>query len=212
MKKSGMLSVLLIVVAVMLCGCGGMSKEDAQSYLKSVLDASYKGEFGTYIEWTKSSQEEAKKLYEANIDVAMQESGLESLGLSEELTANYRQLFEDTINLVKYEVGEAEEAGDKEYTIHVTLEPFVGFEGVQEEAETAVKEEIRDMPEIPDQTTINEMFYQKQYDLMAGKVASPEYGDAVTVEVTVKPDSNGVYFIDQSDMTALDEALFVMDN
>lgn len=212
MKKSGMLSVLLIAVVMMLCGCGGMSKEDAQSYLKSVLDASYKGEFGTYIEWTKSSQEEARKLYEANIDVAMQESGLESLGLSEELTANYRQLFEDTINLVKYKVGEAEEVGDKEYVIQVTLEPFIGFEGVQEEAETAVKEEIKNMPEIPDQTTINEMFYQKQYDLMAGKAASPEYGDEVTVEVTVKPDSNGVYFIDQSDMTALDEALFVMDN
>lgn len=211
MKKRGILSVLLIVVMTMLCGCGGMSAEDAQSYLKSVLDASYKGEFGTYIEWTKSTQEEAKKLYDANIDVAMQESGLESLGLSEELTANYRQLFEDTINLVKYEVGEAEETGDKEYTIHVTLEPFVGYVGIQEEAEAVIQEEMQNLTEIPDQATINEMYYQKRYDMMAERAASPEYGDAVTVEVTVKPDSQGVYFIDQSDMTALDEALFVMD-
>lgn len=212
MKKRGVLAAVLVIVMVMLCGCGGMSAEDAQSYLKSVLDASYKGEFGTYIEWTKSTKEEAKNLYEANIDVAMQESGLESLGLSDELVANYRQLFEDIINLVQYEVGDAEEAGDKEYRIDVMLEPFAGFDGVQEEAEAVVKEELENMTEIPDQAAINEMFYQKRYDLMKEKVASPEYGDTVTVTVTVKPDSKGVYFIDQSDMTALDEALFSTEN
>ena len=148
MKKRGILALLLIVAVSILCGCGGMSAKDAQSYLKSVLDASYKGEFGTYIDWTKSTKEEAKKLYEANIDVAIEESGLENLGLSEELLANYKQLYEDVINLVQYEVGEAEETGDKEYTIDVTLEPFIGFEGIQEETETAVKEELTKMPEI----------------------------------------------------------------
>ena len=212
MKKRGILALLLIVAVSILCGCGGMSAKDAQSYLKSVLDASYKGEFGTYIDWTKSTKEEAKKLYEANIDVAIEESGLENLGLSEELLANYKQLYEDVINLVQYEVGEAEETGDKEYTIDVTLEPFIGFEGIQEETETAVKEELTKMPEIPDQSTIDEMYYQKLYDVMAEKVAAPEYGDTVTVTVTVKPDSEGVYFIDQADMAALDEAMFKAEN
>ena len=45
MKKRGILAAILIMVMTMLSGCGGMSAEDAQSYLKSVLDASYKGEF-----------------------------------------------------------------------------------------------------------------------------------------------------------------------
>ena len=83
--------------------------------------------------------------------------------------------------------------------------------GIQEEAEAVIQEEMKNLTEIPDQATINEMYYQKRYDMMAERAASPEYGDAVTVEVTVKPDSQGVYFIDQSDMTAFDEALFVMD-
>ena len=43
---------------------------------------------------------------------------------------------------------------------------------------------------------------------MAGKVASPSYGEPTTVTINVKPDSNGVYFIDQTDMTALDDAMF----
>ena len=33
-------------------------------------------------------------------------------------------------------------------------------------------------------------------------------GGLVDIETDVKPDANGVYFIEQSDMTALDEALF----
>ncbi len=88
------------------------------------------------------------------------------------------------------------------------LEPFAGFDGIAAEAEAAVTAELENMTEIPEQSAINEMYFQKQYDLMSERIASPEYGDTVTVTVTVKPDANGVYFIEQSDMTALDEALF----
>ena len=68
------------------------------------------------------------------------------------------------------------------------------------------------MTEVPDQNAINEMVFQKMYDLMAEKIASPTYGEATTVTITVKPDSDGVYYIDQTDMTALDDALFPSDN
>ncbi|MEZ3485870.1 MAG: hypothetical protein K1W22_04555 [Lachnospiraceae bacterium] len=212
MKKRGLLAVLLIMVMTLLCGCKGMSAEDAQSYAKSIMDASYKGEFDKYIEWTKSSKEEAQKLYEGNIDATMQEAGFSGLGLSEELTASYRQLFLDMIKQAKYEVGEAKEAGDKAYTVDVTVEPFIAFEGLQSEVQAAVTEEVQNLAETPDQNTIQEMVFQKMYDLMAQKVAAPVYGDPATVTITVKPDSNGVYYIEQSDMTALDDALFPSDN
>ena len=110
MKKRGLLAVLLIAVMTLLCGCGGMSAEDAQSYAKSIMDASYKGEFDKYIEWTKSSEEEAKELYEGNIDATMQEAGFAGLGLSDELTESYRELFLNMIKQAKYEVGEAKDA------------------------------------------------------------------------------------------------------
>ena len=42
----------------------------------------------------------------------MKESGLNDLGLSEELSANYRQMFVDMVKQAKYEVGEAKEADD----------------------------------------------------------------------------------------------------
>ena len=212
MKKRGLLAVLLIAVMTLLCGCGGMSAEDAQSYAKSIMDASYKGEFDKYIEWTKSSEEEAKELYEGNIDATMQEAGFAGLGLSDELTESYRELFLNMIKQAKYEVGEAKDAGDKAYTIDISVEPFTAFEGLQDEVQAAVTAEMTSMTEVPDQNAINEMVFQKMYDLMAEKIASPTYGEATTVTITVKPDSDGVYYIAQTDMTALDDALFPSDN
>ena len=74
MRKKGLLAALVILAMMVLSGCG-MSAEDAQSYAKSVLDANYKGEFKDYVEWTKSSEKEAKELYEENIDTTMKASG-----------------------------------------------------------------------------------------------------------------------------------------
>ena len=210
MKKRGLLAVLLIAVMTLLCGCGGMSAEDAQSYAKSIMDASYKGEFDKYIEWTKSTKEEAQKLYESNIDTTMQEAGFSQLGLSEELNANYRQLFLDMIKQANYEVGEAKEAGDKAYTVDVTVKPFTGFDGLQAEVEEATMAELENV-DVNDQNAVNELVFQKMYEIMAEKVATPTYGDPTTVTINVKPDSDGVYFIDQTDMTALDDALFPSD-
>lgn len=211
MRKRGLLALLLVVIMTALCGCGGMSTEDAQSYAKSVLDASYKGEFAKYMEWTKSSEEDAKELYEGNIDVTMKEAGFSALGLSEELTESYRQLFLDMIKLAKYDVGEAKEASDDAFTIDVTVEPFIAFEGLQDEVNTAVTEELTNAEQIPSDEEINQMVFQKMYELMAERIASPVYGDPTTVTITVKPDADNVYYIAQEDMTALDDALFPAD-
>ena len=94
----------------------------------------------------------------------------------------------------------------------MTVEPFTAFEGLQDEVKDAVTKEMESLTETPDQNAINEMVFQKMYDVMMQKMAAPSYGEPTTVTITVKPDSNGVYYIDQSDMTALDDALFPSDN
>ena len=160
MRKKGLLAALVILAMMVLSGCG-MSAEDAQSYAKSVLDANYKGEFKDYVEWTKSSEKEAKELYEENIDTTMKESGLNDLGLSEELSANYRQMFVDMVKQAKYEVGEAKEADDDAYAIEITVEPFTGFDGIQDEVTAKVTEEVRNMEEIPSEEQINETLLSK---------------------------------------------------
>lgn len=114
--------------------------------------------------------------------------------------------------LAKYEVGEAQESADDTFTIDVTVEPFDVFEGIADEITAAVTEEMSNMEQLPSDEEINQMVFQKMYDLMAEKIASPVYGDPVTVTITVEPDDDGVYYISEEDMTALDDALFPTDS
>ena len=66
MKRKGMLAMLLAGVMTVLCACSsGMSAADAKSYAQAVMDASYKGEFEDYMEWTDSTEEEAEALDKA---------------------------------------------------------------------------------------------------------------------------------------------------
>lgn len=210
MKKK-FLAVLLIVVVTVLCGCG-MSGEDAKSYAQSVLDASYKGEFKEYIDWTKSSEKEAEEMYESNIDAIMKAAGVADLGLSEELTDNYRSLFKDMLKKAKYELGDAKEADGDAYTIDVTVEPFLAFEGLENEVTTQVQEILAGDSEIPSEEEINELLFQKMYEIMSEKVANPTYGEATTVTIHIQPDSDGIYYIPQEDRKILDDTLFPGDS
>ena len=68
MRKRGVLAAMLTGVMLVLCGCGGMTTDEAKDYVKSALDAGYKAEFKEYAEITDSTEKEAKKEYETNLD------------------------------------------------------------------------------------------------------------------------------------------------
>lgn len=98
MRKRGVLAAMLTGVMLVLCGCGGMTTDEAKDYVKSALDAGYKAEFKEYAEITDSTEKEAKKEYETNLDNSMKEAGFDETGVSDELKANYRKLFEKMNN------------------------------------------------------------------------------------------------------------------
>ena len=50
MRKRGVLAAMLTGVMLVLCGCGGMTTDEAKDYVKSALDAGYKAEFKEYAE------------------------------------------------------------------------------------------------------------------------------------------------------------------
>ncbi|MGN1378136.1 MAG: hypothetical protein ACI4V6_07260 [Dorea sp.] len=211
MKKKCMLTLILSVAVMLLGGCGSMSAEDAKLYTQSILDASYKGEFKEYIEQTESTEEEAQKIYDASLDVIMAESGFEELGISDELEANYRQLFQDMLQSAKYEVGEAKKEEDDSYTLDVKVCAFTAFEGVTEETEAWLTEQYADATEVPTQEELNEQFLQKMYELMTARLADPSYGEEQMIAIHVKPDSEGVWYIPEEDLTAIDSALYPED-
>ena len=70
---------------------------------------------------------------------------------------------------------------------------------------------ITDISQIPSQDEINEMVFQKMYDILVQRVAEPTYGEAQTVEVHVELSDN-MYSINEDDLTELDLILFPADN
>lgn len=211
MRSKCVLSLVFLISVMVLGGCGTMSAEDAQAYVQSILDTSYKGEFKEYIEQTESTDEEAQEIYDANLDVIMEESGFEELGISDELKANYRQLFQDMLKSAKYEVGEAKEEEDDSYTLDVKVCAFTAFEGVTQEAEAWLTEQYADATEVPMQEELNEQFLQKMYELMKARLADPSYGEEQMITIHIKPDSEGVWYIPEEDLTAIDSALYPED-
>ena len=199
MRKRGVLAAMLTGVMLVLCGCGGMTTDEAKDYVKSALDAGYKAEFKEYAEITDSTEKEAKKEYETNLDNSMKEAGFNETGVSDELKANYRKLFEKMLKSANYKVGEVKEAGDDEFK-------------VSEELDNWVTDTYSNIEYVPSDEELNEAIMKKMYELMDEKMNNPTYGDKTTVTVNVKVDKDGAYYIPQKDLTAVDDALFPEDS
>lgn len=211
MRKRGVLAAMLTGVMLVLCGCGGMTTDEAKDYVKSALDAGYKAEFKEYTEITDSTEKEAKKEYETNLDNSMKEAGFDETGVSDELKANYRKLFEKMLKSANYKVGEVKEAGDDEFKVSVEVQPFTAFSTVSEELDNWVTDTYSNIEYVPSDEELNEAIMKKMYELMDEKMNNPTYGDKTTVTVNVKVDKDGAYYIPQKDLTAVDDALFPED-
>lgn len=207
--KCLVLAFVLMISAWALAGCGGMSADEAKEYAQAVLDASYKGEFDSYMELTDSTEEEAREMYEGNMDATMAAVGFEELGASQEMQADYRQLFLDMAKLAKYSLGDVTEM-ENGFEIQVTVEPFIGLDGLETELTDAVMAQLSESGEIPDDDELNQMTMQTMYDLMRDRLEAPEYGEAESMTIRVTADSDNVYSIPEEDTTALDNALFPM--
>ena len=84
MKKKGIVALLAAGAVMLLSACGGgFTTEDAQNYVQSALDASYKADFDEYVKQTNSTKEEAETMYQQNIDNVLSGVGIQDAGVSE---------------------------------------------------------------------------------------------------------------------------------
>ena len=143
------------------------------------------------------------------MDATMAAVGFEELGASQEMQADYRQLFLDMAKLAKYSLGDVTEM-ENGFEIQVTVEPFIGLDGLETELTDAVMAQLSESGEIPDDDELNQMTMQTMYDLMQDRLEAPEYGEAESMTIRVTADSDNVYSIPEEDTTALDNALFPM--
>jgi len=205
-KRISFMIAIAVCFSMLLSGCGKkLTTENAPDYVKSALDACYKADFDAYMEFTKSTQEEAEELYEEGLDANMEAAGIVGTSISSELQDQYRQLFADILNISKYEVGEAKEDGDG-FTVEVTVEPFLMFNNLEQELLPLLDTE--EAKALTTQEEMNQFVFQKMYELMTSKLEAPEYGDSETVTVHIQPDDDGIQTINEDDLATLDATMY----
>lgn len=199
--------MVVVMSLTMLAGCG-MKPDDAKAYVQATLDAGYKADFDEYAKITDSTKEDAQKLFDNNIDTVTNSLGFGALGATEETTEKYRELLKEIFAKAKYTVGDVKEK-DGGFEVVVNAEPMQIFSGVQDELVTKLQEKVAKSGQ-PKEEEINQLAIDMLYDLLTEKLASVTYGEPQSVTVHVTKDSNNVWNITESDLQAVDAALFTI--
>lgn len=206
-KRNVSLAMVVVMALTMLAGCG-MKPDDAKAYVQATLDAGYKADFDEYAKITDSTKEDAQKLFDNNIDTVTNSLGFGALGATEETTEKYRELLKEIFAKAKYTVGDVKEK-DGGFEVVVNAEPMQIFSGVQDELVTKLQEKVAKSGQ-PKEEEINQLAIDMLYDLLTEKLASVTYGEPQSVTVHVTKDSNNVWNITESDLQAVDAALFTI--
>lgn len=206
-KRNVLLTMAVVMVLTMLAGCG-MKPDDAKAYVQATLDAGYKADFDEYAKITDSTKEEAQKLFDNNIDTVTNSLRFSALGATEETTEKYCELLKEIFAKAKYTVGEAKEK-EGGFEVEVKAEPMQIFSGVQDELLTKLQEEVAKSGQSKEDE-INQLAIDMLYDLLNEKLGSVTYGEPQSITVHVTKDSSNVWNITESDLQAVDAALFTI--
>lgn len=213
MKQYVKKTVVFILTASLMLLTGCQQPFDATGYTQAVLDMVTRGETKAYEAISESSEEEAKKQYEAAIDSYMQE--FDSLGFSDELTEKYRSYIPNLMQKSKYTVQEAKEQDDGSFEVGVEVEPIIMFGGVEELLQqklqdylSQVQNNILNNQAAPTDEEMMEAAGEMLYECLNTALEDPQYGDKTTITVHVQEsETENVWEIPGEDVDALMTAL-----
>ena len=199
MKRKQTITALLMVVTMlavsMLTGCAPKlpTAEDAQNYTKAVLDLMCTGDYDHSV--SLSDVEEGKELEtrDAMIDDALRSIAGDA-GLTDEVTAEFKDVLIEAFAKCKYTIGEAVQTGDGEYDVTVSIEPLKLFSGVQEklmEQSATLYEDVDDPSALSEQ-----------------ELNSSEEAREVVVHYGLLDKEKNLYGISEEDGSKLGEVLF----
>lgn len=208
MKKLKNIAVMLICVfAVGILG-GCASEADMSSYLKALLDTSYKNETQGFVEMKLGTAEEANALYEQGIENGVS-AFCERLSISDELKEDYRELYMDILRNVRYSVEDAKKQKDGSYIVNVSYEKMNLFEPAiqlyQDNVAALVNEQANSDENISSEDMVNVVIkeFKSSMESILSKV---EYDEPETMTVRIEIKDN-VYTPNEDDVRTLEESL-----
>lgn len=205
MKKKVSLILALIMVLGVLGGCG--ASFDASSYLKALLDNTYKNDSSQLVSMKVATAEEASEVYEQGLDAVI-DGMVASVGnISEEQKAEIKAAFADILAAAKYTVGEAEKKDDY-YIVTVSCEKMNVYAPTVEAWMAAIIEKSGEwQTDAPSEAEQIEWFMSSLKDSIEESLKNVTYDEAQDVTVKISIQDN-LWTPSTSDLTNVENALF----
>ena len=212
MKKLKMMAAALVaVLAIGLFGGCGISF-DAASYVKALLDNSYKDDSTEFVEQKVGTAEEASAIYEQGIESELT-ALLAGNAVSDELQDEYRQVLKDIFKSVKYTVGDAQKQDDGSYVVTVNYEQMQIFGAAMDSYMTKVEEmtdEWTQAEELPSDEEMYEQIYAALKDCLKDALSNVTYADEASTTIRVEIVDN-TYTPNDGDIANLESVMFDLD-
>lgn len=218
MKKGlGRLSLLVLIMVMtisMLAGCGPKkpAPEDAQAYVKAVLDLMCTGDYDHSVDLADIEEGKESEVRDNLINEMMTQIGSES-NLNEEVTAAFKDFMMNAMEKAKYTVGDATATEDDGYDVTVSVEPLQLFTGIDEELNEVLEEKVAsESDKILAMSEEEQTNYVMEIviELLNKKLEDPKYDPAEEVVVHYGPmeGQKGVYGCTEAEGEKLGSKLF----
>ena len=202
------LSLLLPLAA---CG-GGLSPDDAVTYVQGILDENYKGIFDPeFLDMVDSSEEEPREAYENSVGVEADFliGSLMDNAPTEEQRQELIDLYKEIYSHASYSVDSATEIDETTYGVKVTVAPIDIFHQLMDEVNngTTFTEFNAQYPDTMDDDQYYEYeiaWFQLVLDTLEGLIPSLGYLEEQSLVVQVTLGEDNYWSLNEDDFSNLD--------
>lgn len=201
----------VIIVTFGVLACVGLFRGfDPQAYAKAMLDQTMKGEVEVAAQMVDgATEQQLLAQYEENIITFTKKNILNNVEVGKELEEKYIAQCKNIFAGMKYEVGEAKEVGDKEYQIPVTYQAsdvYVKYMAAlaKENQRLTAKMEKGDYKGESREEIEKQMqaeFLENACALLEEAYKTMEFSEKQTITFTIKKGENGLYKLQEGEMT-----------
>ena len=203
-EKKVVCIISIVLFSTLLAACSKQPDFDAQSYVKSSLDAEYHEQYADYANLMEISEEDVKKQVEEDFNESIRQQFASSDNITEEEIAASTEKMAEVKKLAKYKVQDEKKDEDGNYTVSVKVEPSDVFQTLQQSSAEVSKGKIaQGMKE-----TDPGVFASVLTESVQKSIDKNSYGTPVTVTVKVEKNHSGTYELSETERSKLETAMF----
>ena len=203
-EKKVVCIISIVLFSTLLAACSKQPDFDAQSYVKSSLDAEYHEQYADYANLMEISEEDVKKQVEEDFNESIRQQFASYDNITEEEIAAYTEKMTEVKKLAKYKVQDEKKDEDGNYTVSVKVEPSDVFQTLQQSSAEVSKGKIaQGMKE-----TDPGVFASVLTESVQKSIDKNSYGTPVTVTVKVEKNHSGTYELSETERNKLETVMF----